>query len=200
MTVATNTVGRQKISSLHFERNTALEPEITPFTPIYARKPTRRAGLPPAAWMMVPILLLAAGLTTLVLTNPRSTPADQASMSQPNTTETPKPELAMPRVASTPLDVSPTRTAPTAEVSKVVPVIAPLRRAATSTSRLAPPVTSKPAAVLPQAPMAYDGNAAAPVQNTVTVPPEVPSQPIDPAPDATPAPLPTPEISPEPNM
>ena len=200
MTVATNTVGRQKISSLNFERNTALEPEITPFTPIYARKPTRRAGLPPAAWMLVPTLLLAAGLTTLVLTNPRSTPADQASMSQPATTETPKPAPAMPRVASAPLDVSPARTVSTADVSKVVPVIAPVRRAATSQPRLAPPVTMKPAAVLPQAPMAYDGNAAVPVQNTVIAPPEVPSQPIDPAPDATPAPLPTPEISPEPNM
>jgi hypothetical protein len=197
MTVSSNTIGRQKVSSLNLERSPALEPAITP---IYARKPIRRAGLSTAAWMLAPTLLVFAGLTTLVLTNPRSKPADQALVSQTTLTETPKPALAVPSTPPLPLSLSPTTTASTADVSNLPPVIAPSRRAAKSTPRLTPPVTSNAAAALPEAPMAYDGSAAAPAQNTVTVPPEVPSQPADPAPDAIPAPLPAPEILTEPNM
>lgn len=134
MTVATNTVGRRKVGSIGFEQTSSPEPEITAFTPVYARMPTRQAGMPRAAWMLVPT------------------------------------------------------------------VAAPARRAASTRFQAKAPLPNRSAAVLPEAPMAYDGKAAAPAQNTVTVPTEVPSQPVDPAPGPIPAPLPTPEILTVPNL
>ncbi len=134
MTVAINTVGHRKVGSIGFEQTSSPEPEITAFTPVYARMPTRQAGMPRAAWMLVPT------------------------------------------------------------------VAAPARRAASTRFQAKAPLPNRSAAVLPEAPMAYDGKAAAPAQNTVTVPTEVPSQPVDPAPGPIPAPLPTPEILTLPNL
>ena len=199
MTVATNTVGRRKVGSIGFEQTSSPEPEITAFTPVYARMPTRQAGMPRAAWMLVPTLILAAGLTTVVLTNRQPKVADEAPMTTPASQVALTPAQASPSSVPMALAVTPVPKVAT-ETTAAPTFAAPARRAASTRVQAKAPLMNKPAAVLPEAPMAYDGNAAAPAQNSVTVPAEVPSQPADPAPGPIPAPLPTPEVLTIPNF
>lgn len=194
MTVATNTVGRRKVSSLALERSGVQNPEIAPFTPIYAREPTRRGGVPKIAWMLVPTIVIAAGLTAFVLSNPRTQAVNERTATAPIAQEAAAPSMAPPVVDAVPLSVAP---AALAAESAAAPVVVSTRRASPAKPRLAAPLTNRSSAELPQAPMAYDGNASSYIPNPATVPPEIPNQPADPAPSPVSEPQSPPDVVPE---
>ena len=194
MTTATNTVSRRKVSSTVRERNILPEMDTVSFTPVYARERTRRSGIPKIAWMLVPTLVIAAALTAYVLSNPRAPVVDKNPLPASVASEAAASTQAPMIIDAAPMNPSPATPTTGVARSTATPVVAPSRRISTAKPRPAAPVTSNASAELPEAPMAYDGNASASAPNPPAVPLEVPSQPVDPAPSAAPEPNVVPEV------